>query len=69
MTRRARALAAALVLVVASAGAGVYAGWSSGWLKRFDPTRRTVVFRGDSIKRWAVQRESATAHRRFLDGR
>ena len=34
---------------MASAGAGVYAGWSSGWLKRVDPTRRTVVFLGDSI--------------------
>ena len=49
MPRRARALATALALVVAGAGAGVYAGWSSGWLKRFDPTRRTVVFLGDSI--------------------
>ncbi len=47
MTRRARGLAAALALVVA--GAGVYVGWSSGWLKRFDPTRRAVVFLGDSI--------------------
>jgi acyl-CoA thioesterase I len=39
---------AAGILGLAAAG-GIYAGWSSGWLKQFDPTRRAVVFLGDSI--------------------
>jgi len=40
-------LAAAALLVAASVG--VYLGWSSGWLQRLDPTRRSVVVLGDSI--------------------
>lgn len=47
MSRRAWLLAAAVALVLASAA--LWTGWSSGWLKSFDPTRRTVVFLGDSI--------------------